>query len=155
MRRIGNHKKRLATEDYVVLDLLRREAAVPDGLQTRLLHLRGLGLIERVGYGKGTHYVLSSRYYDYAGKQVTRPTRTTPEREAEKALVLEHITEQGQQGSALSELRELLPHLSAGQVQRLLARLREEGQVHPLGRTRYTRWYPGPETNLNNRDKPD
>jgi len=41
---------------------------------------------------------------------------------------------------------EIVPRLSVGQVQHLLTKLREEGQVHLVGRTRSARWYCGPET---------
>jgi len=147
LREVGEEaQRRLATEDFLVLDLLRREDDVPDRLRPRLPHLAGLGLIQRTGYGRGTRYILSRQHYDYTGKWVQQPTGAVPERETQKAALLDHITRQGQQGSALSELREIVPELSTGQVQRLLAKLKEEGQVHLIGRSRTARWYPGPET---------
>jgi hypothetical protein len=47
------------------------------------------------------------------------------------------------EGCQLSELQEVLPSLSKGQVQTLLREMNEAGVVHSVGNTRAGRWFPG------------
>jgi hypothetical protein len=48
------------------------------------------------------------------------------------------------EGIPLQDLMQVPPTLSRNQVQKLLQELRHEGKAHNLGRTRASRWHPGP-----------
>jgi len=141
-------KERVASfciEDLLVLDLIHREQTVPEELRSRIPHLFHEGIIERVGRGKGTRYILSRGMYGFLGKRGVYTRKRGLDRETNKALLMKHIQENKKQGCQLQELRQVLPSLSRCQVQSLLQELKREGRTHPVGRTRAGRWFPGPD----------
>ena len=132
------------TEDFVILDLIHREQAVPEQLRSRLQRLRDLGIIEAQGRGRGTHYFLSRRFYSFVGQPGAYTRRRGLDRETNKALLLRHIESSSNRGCRLSELQQVLPGLSRQAIQRLLTELRADKTIHVEGRTRAALWYPGP-----------
>lgn len=58
-----------STHDFLILDLLQRERPVPDALKPRLAHLKEHGIIESVGRGRGTRYLLSRRFHVETGQK--------------------------------------------------------------------------------------
>ncbi len=131
------------TDDLLVLDQLRRGERPPQRLRPVLRRLRDLGLVETVGRGRGTKYLLSERFYRQAGSPGTYTRRRGLDRETHKALLVTHIQRNAEEGSPLRDLQEVLPALSAKQIQHMLAELKREGSVHVKGQTRGARWYPG------------
>lgn len=134
-----------STEDFLIIDHVYRDEPVPEFLRRNLTHLIDGGILERVGKGKSTRYILSRRFYGHLGKEGTYTRKRGLDRETKKALLLKHIRDHAVHGSQLSKLRQVLPELSRAQVQVLLRQLRDDGEVHCVGRTRSARWYPGPE----------
>jgi len=144
LERVGLERQRtFGTEDYLILDRIRRKLPIPEPLKPRLLHLRGLSVVEATGYGKGTRYILSRRYYEFVGRRGVYTRTRGLDRETNKELLLRHITDSAREGSRLRECMDVLPSLSKNQVQGLLRELKAAGRVHPVGRTRAARWYPG------------
>ncbi len=144
LERIG--QERLAaftTQDFVLLDLIHREQALPVDLRPRLPVLVGQGVVERVGRGRGVRYILSRRFYEFLGQAGVYTRQRGLDREQNKALLLQHIRGQGDKGSPLAEIEQVLPALSRQPLQGLLRKLRAEGHIHMAGRTRGARWYPG------------
>jgi ATP-dependent DNA helicase RecG len=140
-------KERLAaftTQDLLVLDLVHREQSVPQDLKERLHRLAELGIVETVGRGKGTRYILSRQFYGFLGKKGVYTRKRGLDRETHKALLLRHIRDNTKDGSRLRDLLQVLPALSQSQIQKLLTELRKEGLVHSTGRTKASLWYPGP-----------
>jgi ATP-dependent DNA helicase RecG len=131
-----------STHDFLVLDLIRREQPISPELKPRLPQLLEHGIVERMGRGRGTTYILSQRLYGLLGKRGTYTARRGLDRETNKLLLLKHIRDNREAGSPLADLRQVLPALSRRQVQLLLYELREEGRVHFTGSTRSTRWVP-------------
>ncbi len=131
------------TEDFLVLDLIRREQPVPDNLVGRLPVLRENGIIERVGHGRGTRYILSHRFYRFLGEPGVYTRTRGLDREARKSLLLQHIEKNRDEGSSLSELMQIFPDFNRRQVQNLLHDLKAENCIHVMGRTKAARWYPG------------
>lgn len=129
------------TEDYLVLDHVRRGLRIPEPLRSRLPHLRELGVLERTGAGRA-RYVLSRRYYEFVGKKGEYTRTRGLDRETNKQLLLKHITDNAAEGTRLTELRQVLPDLSAHQVQALMKELKREGKVRLVGKTRGALWYP-------------
>ena len=125
-----------------MLDLVRRESPIPERLRERLAALRAEGIIESVGRGTGTRYLLSSRYYAMVGKSGEYTRRRGLDRETNKELLLKHITDNAEQGSAFRELWQVLPSLSREGVRSLLRELRSEGRIRKVGQTKASRWYP-------------
>jgi ATP-dependent DNA helicase RecG len=130
------------TRDFLVLDLVHREQVMPEVLKPRLLHLREQGIVETIGRGRGTRYLLSRRFYAAIGQRGTYTRRRGLDRGANKALLLKHIKDNGAGGTKLEELQQVLPSLSRHQVQRLVRELKGAGCVINQGTTNAARWFP-------------
>jgi ATP-dependent DNA helicase RecG len=129
------------THDFLILDLVHREAQLPVALHPRLRRLAELGVIDSVGRGKGTRYLLSRRFYAMIGKRGTYTRRRGLDRETNKELLLKHIRENSAEGANLRELLEVLPALNRRSVQELLNSLRKENRIELQGKTRAARWF--------------
>jgi ATP-dependent DNA helicase RecG len=139
-------RERLAsftTQDFLVLDLVHHEQPTPEELKLRLQALVEQGIIEKVGRGRGTRYILSRQFYGFLRKKGVYTRKHGLDRETNKALLLKHIQDNQQEGSQLQDLVQVLPALSRDQVQSLLRELKAGGEIHYIGRTKAARWYPG------------
>jgi len=143
LERIGRETlTTFATQDFLILDALRREETIGAAhLKRRLPTLMDQGVIERVGRGRGTRYILSRQLYTALEKTGTYTRVKGLDRDTNKALLLKHIRDNAEQGSRLHELRQVLPSLTGPQVQTLLVEMKGEGKVCVVGRTKSARWY--------------
>jgi ATP-dependent DNA helicase RecG len=130
------------THDFLILDLVHREAQIPAALQPRLRRLAELGVVESLGRGKGTRYLLSRRFYALIGKRGAYTRRKGLDRETNKTLLVKHIQENQRTGATLEELSQVLPSLSLKSVQWLVRQLKLEKRIRVEGRTRGARWFP-------------
>ena len=145
LEQVGNERLAMySTEDFLVLDAIRRGERVPEALGGHVPKLVDQGVIERVGRGRGTRYVLSQRLYRFLGEGGVYTRRRGLDRETNKQLLITHIRENRTHGSPLRELSQVLPALSKGQIQALLRELKAERLIHCVGRTRSGRWFAGP-----------
>lgn len=141
LERMGDTQLRtFSTDDFLALDAIDRELALPDRLKARLLGLEAAGAIQRIGRGRGSRYVLSASLYASMGAAGTHTRKLGLDHETNKALLLKHLVKQGSQGAPLGELRQVLPALAESAVQGLLNELRAEGQVFLVGQRRWARW---------------
>jgi len=147
LEKIGH--ERLAsfnTEDFIVLDLVHKERPIPskpNELGLRLNHLVDLGIVERIGKGRGVRYVLCQQYYTLTGKNEIYTRKRGLDKETNKELLVKHIILNAKHGSKLAELNQVLPFLSQRQVQELLRELRIQKQIHFQGQTKASLWFPG------------
>ena len=132
--------------DFVLLDVAHRDLAIPERLRPRLTRLVELGVLERKGRGRGTRYLLSERFYKLSNARGSYTRRVGLDKDTNMALLLKHIERNREEGSPFRDLQQVLPALSRPQIQRLLGEMKTANQVHMRGRTRGTRWYPGPQT---------
>ncbi len=130
------------TQDLLVLDLVHHEQPVPEPLHARMDRLVDDGVIERVGRGRGTRYILSRKFYRFLGKRGVYTRKRGLDRETNKALLLKHIEDNRQEGSQLGDLMQVLPALTRYQVQTLLRELKGEGRIASVGTRRAGRWFP-------------
>ncbi len=145
LEKIG--EERLAsftTDDLLALDCVHKEKPIPDLLKPHVQRLLEHGIVERFGRGRGVRYILSSRFYEFLGKRGVHTRKRGLDRETNKELLVKHLEGRGSRGSALRELRQVLPSLTPSQVQGLLRELRREGRVHSMGNTKAGKWHPGP-----------
>lgn len=142
------------THDFMVLDLVHREEPVPDTLQTNLLRLRDLGIVEMIGRGRGASYLLGRRFYSAIGERGSYTRRRGLDRDTNKQLLEKHVRENDALGSRMEELRQVLPALSRSQIQVLLREMVEDKRVHVHGATRAARWHHGPGTPDCNHEAP-
>jgi len=133
-----------ATEDFLILDLVRREQPIPEPLRQRLPGLADRGVVERIGKGRGVRYLLSRRYYAMAGRDGVYTRKRGLDRAQNRQLLLEHIGRHSSDGVRLRELEQVLPALSKQAIQGLLRELKADGAIFSMGRTRSARWYPTP-----------
>lgn len=135
-------KERVAafsTQDFLVLDLIHREQKPGLQFKPRVEYLLEQGIIERVTRGT---YVLSRRFYDFVGKKGIYTRKKGLDRDQNRALLLKHIRESQNSGSPIGELMQVLPAQSRRQIQLLLKSLERDGEIHMIGTTRSSRWYP-------------
>jgi ATP-dependent DNA helicase RecG len=138
-------KYSFSTSDLVVLDLLKREKAVPPDFRSRLARLEEHEVIERVGRGRGTKYILSKRFYEFAGTPAAYTRSRGLDRQTNKELLAQHLRGRGKKGSSFSELSEVLPSLSRDQMKSLLRELKEEKRIRLTGATRNAMWFASDE----------
>ncbi len=130
------------TYEFLALDFINREEKIPPEIKDRIPRLIDLGVVERFGKGRGAKYSLSRRFYDYVGKSGTYTRRRGLDRDTNKALLLKHIRDYKKKGTRLSELAQVLPSLTRGQLRRLISDLQAEGMIRCEGKTRAGKWYP-------------
>jgi ATP-dependent DNA helicase RecG len=127
------------THDWVIFAQAARGEKIPKGQENRLNRLLDLGVIER---GPGRTYILSRRYYELVGQKGACTRKKGLDRSQNLALLLKHIEENKDTGCKLEELCQVLPALPSTQVQSLVRTLQRAGRIHPVGRTKQSRWFP-------------
>jgi ATP-dependent DNA helicase RecG len=148
LEKIG--QERLAsfnTVDFLVLDLVHKESSIPSSppeFKIRLNHLIDLGIVERIGKGRGSRYMLCHQYYTLAGKSGMYTRRRGLDKETNKELLFKHIRANAKNGSKFNELQQVLPFLSRSQVQKLLIELKSENKTYVEGKTSASTWFPVP-----------
>ena len=142
MERLGEETlKSFATYDFLALDYLHREQPFPEHLKARLPGLVTVGVVESIGRGKGTRYLLSRRFYAALGATGVYTRKKGLDHDTNKALLEKHLRSQGEVGAPLAELRQVLPAESESAVQRFLNELRDEERITLKGNRRWARWY--------------
>lgn len=145
LEKLGEERlQSFSTFDFLVLDRLQREESVPESLRSFLGELVALGVVEPVGRGRGTRYILSKALYAHLGKKGVYTRKRGLDHETNKQLLLKHIIDNAASGSPLAELCQVLPSHSPRAVQRILRELYHDGKVILKGTRRWARWYPGP-----------
>lgn len=144
-----------STHDFLILDLLQREQSVPEDLKPRLAQLKEHGIVESVGRGRGTRYLLSRRFHAETGQKGVYTRKRGLDREANKALLLRHIAENASTGSKLDEFLQVLPALSRHQVQTLVRELKQAGLVLNQGTTNAARWFLAQESKPSKKNQSD
>ena len=127
-----------STQDFLVLNAIGNDEKISRSLMTRTKRLEDIGLVEKAGRGK---YIFSRRYYASAGKSGEYTRKRGLDRDTNKELLLKHISRSGNFGAPISELQQVLPALSRGQIKTLLNCLREERKIELSGARRGARWF--------------
>lgn len=141
LERVGQEKMRLYdTAHLLVLDSVRREAAVPEALKPLVDRLVTDGLLERVSRGRGTRLILSRNFAHAIGESAAYTRRKGLDQEESKFLLLKHLKHKRDQGAPLAELAEVLPSKTKRQVQHLLRLLADEGKATSPRRGRGSAW---------------
>jgi ATP-dependent DNA helicase RecG len=140
LERVGQEKlATFATRDWQLLGCLSRGRRIPEACRSRVDRLLSLGVVERVRRGR---FILSRRYYELAGRRGVYTRRKGLDRETKKELLLRHIRDNGDTGTPMGELLEVLPSLSREQIRYLLHELAQEGKLCLQGRGRAAKWFP-------------
>ena len=97
--------------------------------------------MEQRGRGRGRQYILSRSLYSSLGRAGAYTRKRGLDRETNKALLMQHLTDSGAEGAPIRDLLQVLPALSRDQVKRLLKELAVEGRAQVIGVTRAGRWF--------------
>lgn len=130
----------ISTSDLVVLGAAKRAQPIPEPLRGRVARLIDVGLIERVGTGRGTRHILSKRFYEFVGTPAAYTRRRGLDRSTNKELLVSHIRENAPRGISFNELAQVLPNLSRDQVKAMLRELRNDGRIRLEGARRTAVW---------------
>lgn len=140
MERIGDETiQSFSTNDFLVVNHVRREEPVPDNLRDRLPRLLELGIIERIARGR---FILGRRFYAAMGKKGAYTRKRGLDRETNKELLLKHIRDNAAEGGRMEEFYQVLPGHTRSQIQVLLRELRAEKKIEPQGMSKAARWFP-------------
>ncbi|MFI5459664.1 MAG: hypothetical protein ACHRXM_29925 [Isosphaerales bacterium] len=129
----------LSSHEYLVLDLVRRNAPVPRSNRDEFEVLKKERLIQSLGRGRGTTYNLNPQLYDAPNKP------QAVDRDLAKTWILDYLHAHSDVGSHLSDLLHEFQPLSRDQMQTMLRELKADGKVYNLGRTKGGRWFFGKE----------
>jgi len=144
LEKVGAEKlASFSIEDFLLIDQIHRDQPVLESLKGRIPRLVEAGVIEKIGRGRGTRYILSQRFYGFLDKKGVYTRRKGLDRDTNKELFLKHIRDNEKDGSRFGELAQVLPTLTRSQLKGLLRELKAEGRIHSRGRTKASRWYPG------------
>jgi len=135
---------RFSSHHYLVLDLVRRNQAIPREYRPELEQLRSAAIVVIEGRGRGVQNRLNPDSYQPLST-TGLPSRPAT-REERKAFLLTIMAEHAKDGASLGELLALLPELTRRQLQSLLSELQAEKKVHSVGRTKAARWRVGKGT---------
>ena len=138
IERIGKRLDSLAIDDFLVIDSLFYQRELSDDLRSRIKRLVDMGIVEHIGRNK---YFLARSFYEVTGKVGTHTRLIGLDRETNKELILKHIKKNGENGTPLRELYQVLPSHSRSQIQVLLRELRKEKRIYPKGSTSAAKWY--------------
>lgn len=133
--------KSFSTLELIVLSWIHDGSRIPDKYSLALSKLCEQQIIERIGKGRGTRYILSKAYYTFVGSKGTYTRTKRLDRNTNKELLLQHLAENVREGSPLKELMQVLPQLSKDEVRTLLRELRSAGLVVNYGRGASGRWF--------------
>lgn len=128
---------KLSLDDVLLLDDIRQGKIRK--LDDRVRRLVNLRLVEKVGRARGTHYMLSKKYYAAAGQKGIYTRERGLDKETNKELILKHLEHHENQGT-MQEFLDVLKDLDRNQILRLLNELREEGRVRHVGSRRRGHW---------------
>lgn len=128
----------LSTEDFLAINELYHDRPLSEKMRSRLNRLIEMGIVEHIGRRK---YVLARSLYAATGKTGVHTRRVGLDRETNKELLLKHIRQNGEIGTPLRELQQVLPSLNRDQVQDLVQELKKDGKVFLVGRTKGARWF--------------
>lgn len=139
MQRIGEETlATLTTNDFLAVNCIYHDSIMNAACKKRLPRLCDLGIIEKLPQGK---YCLSREIYHKMGKRGVYTRKIGLNHNEQNALLLKHIRENTADGVRLAELCQVLPSLTAKQIQRLLEQLKAKRLIYPSGKTRASRWH--------------
>lgn len=127
-------------EDLIIASRAYRERPIGEELRPRIGRLVDAGIIERMGGARSRKVMLSERFYRYLGEPGAYTRKRGLGKEAEKELLVAHLSTAGSQGAKVEELAQVLPNRQRRHISRLMQELKEAGRVSVEGRTRAGRW---------------
>lgn len=130
-------RKNWTVEDLILLDDIRQGKPTP--ADSRVRKLVDQGIVERISRGRGTRYILSKKYYAFAGQKGAYTRERGLDRETNKSLILSHLEHHGGKG-VIQEFQQALRGLTRHQIGSLLKELKQEGKIRFVGERKFGHW---------------
>jgi ATP-dependent DNA helicase RecG len=130
----------LSLEHLMVLDHIRQSYKPTGEMEDSVRYLIQIGLLERVGKGRGSKVILSRGMYRALGEAGTYTRYSGLDKETNKQLIIKHIRTCGRRGATLHEFRQVLPQLTDPQIRHLVYDLRDAGEIQLVGWAKNARW---------------
>jgi ATP-dependent DNA helicase RecG len=137
-----------STLDFLVLEGLYQDKPLTKAMKERLAGLVEAGAVESVGQGRSRRFILSKALYASLGAKGVHTRKRGLDHETNKALLFQHLKNQGDLGAPLSELEQVLPSLPEHKIRGLLYELKEENTIVLQGTRRWARWKVTPKTQV-------
>ncbi len=128
----------MGTHDLILLNQIHSSQPIALKDRARLKELLELGVVEFIGHGRGTRYLLSRSFFELAGESGIHTRRQGLSRAANKELLLQHIRQSSR--ATLTEFRQVLPALSDDQIKGIVQNLKKEGKISKQGNGPTTCW---------------
>ncbi len=137
LEKISNEKKvEFTSEEIVELEYIRKVQKIRNVFhKDKFLKL---GIIEQVGKGRGTAYILSHKYYQHEGKTGIHTRLVGISREEKKLLILKHLKKNPK--ARLEDFQDIFTDLSKKEIQNLIQELRTKKQIRFSGKRRSGFW---------------
>lgn len=129
-----------STGDFLILDCLQNERPVPLTLRPLVKRLVDLGVVEMIGRGRGTRYILSAALYTAMGQPAAYTRQKGLDRSTNKELLVRHLEYRFPAGCALEELEQVLPHVARRTIQTYLQELYQDRRIALVRRGRASQW---------------
>jgi ATP-dependent DNA helicase RecG len=97
-----------------------------------------LGLVEKIGHGAGTRYILSHNFYQQKNEILKYTKLVGLSREKHKSLIVEHIEKNGKVSS--KEIQEGFRELSIIDVNNIIQELKKSGKIKKVGTFKNAYW---------------
>lgn len=125
LEKVSDDKNKVfSIEELLLLDDIREGIPINDKSKKVLENLKSLGIIEVIGRGKGTKYILSHKYYEYINKKGIYTRKRGLENYEKRELILKHLRQNHK--ATREEINQIFPDLTRDQIYNLLRKLRKE-----------------------------
>lgn len=135
----NRHQISFSVREIVELEYVRQETDHPPTLNHKDRFLE-LGIIERIGHGRGSRYILSHNYYKHTNSTGRHTRLSGLSRNAKRLLIIEHLERNGAVRNA--DLQEALPDMDMETISGLLKSLAKQGLIEHVGSKRTGHWRP-------------
>jgi ATP-dependent DNA helicase RecG len=131
LERIVNEKQiHLSFEELYELEKMRENEYIQSPIHKKPLLEKGL--IEFVGKGRGTKYILAQKYYEHDGNLGRHTYIAGIPRERDKEFILEHLKQKG--ASRKKDLKGIFSDKNEVYIQNLLQELKKEKKIQNIGK---------------------
>ncbi len=137
LEKISNEKQfLLSTKEILELEKIRIHDGIKEISNKRKL-VDDLGIVEKIGHGRGTKYIMSHLYYKNESKTAKYTKLAGIGRDLKKELIIKYITKDGKGYS--KHIQNQL-NLSSIESRNLLAELKSAGKIKCLGKGSQAHW---------------
>lgn len=133
----NRHQISFSVREIVELEYLRQEIEHPPTLNFKDRFLE-LGIIERVGYGRGSRYILSHNYYKTTNNTGRHMRLTGLARDVKRQTIVGHLNKNKKVTNM--DLQKAMPEMSVQEVYQLLHGMKKDGIIEHHGSNRYGYW---------------